>query len=209
MWCFIAIGILAAQDSSWLTMSIPGVCSLKIPPTLEIQSGTYKELGEKLQNLIIPESDTSNRVIAQPKGINQFDLNSLESYSRVILNFHKGKPGDYLSKGTPVDITNEELKEIDKLYKNEFINEIKTQNNSSYKISLVEWFPIRIVSIQDYPVILISYIRTANDNSSVLVRMYNIHNDDKFITLDLSYRISESEIWKNDFDRIINTIKIY
>lgn len=42
-------------------------------------------------------------------------------------------------------------------------------------------------------------------NGDVKVIDYYLHNNDEIVKLTISYRISESDLWKTDFDKIIDT----
>ena len=42
------------------------------------------------------------------------------------------------------------------------------------------------------------------DNPIVKVEKYNFFNSDEAVEITLSYRITESSIWKNDFEKAVN-----
>lgn len=42
-------------------------------------------------------------------------------------------------------------------------------------------------------------------NGDVKVIDYYLHNNDEIVKLTISYRISESDLWKTDFDKIVDT----
>lgn len=44
---FIFASTACAEHKDWETVSIPGVCTFQIPPTMEIQKGTFKVLSDK------------------------------------------------------------------------------------------------------------------------------------------------------------------
>jgi hypothetical protein len=43
-------------------------------------------------------------------------------------------------------------------------------------------------------------------NGNVKVADYYIHNNNEMVKLTISYRISESNLWKSDFNKIIDTV---
>ena len=43
----------AAQNQTWQTVSIPGICTYQIPTSVEIQKGAYKELNDTLHGLVL------------------------------------------------------------------------------------------------------------------------------------------------------------
>jgi hypothetical protein len=61
---------LLAQNEAWQELRIPDVCTFKLPPTMELQGGAYKDYMNSVhRELNVPAS--ASRVVVQPKGINQ------------------------------------------------------------------------------------------------------------------------------------------
>ena len=42
-----------AQSEKWDTVSIPGICTYQIPPTIELQKGIYKRFNDPRHPLVI------------------------------------------------------------------------------------------------------------------------------------------------------------
>jgi hypothetical protein len=53
-----------AEDEMWQTVSVPGICTFQIPPTMEIQKGTYKEMNDKFRGKILGITSSPDRVAA-------------------------------------------------------------------------------------------------------------------------------------------------
>ena len=93
---------VSPQDASWETVSIPGICTYQIPPTLEVQKGTYKKFTDQLRKTVFEITTSADRVVAQPKGINDFDPAALKRYCRVIVETEWGQSGDFFKLNEPL-----------------------------------------------------------------------------------------------------------
>jgi len=102
-----------AQDETWDTVSIPGICTYQIPSTLELQKGTYKKINDQLRKSVLEIETTPDRVVAQPKGINDFDPVALKRYCRVIVETERGSRGEYAKLDEPMALSAAELKELE------------------------------------------------------------------------------------------------
>jgi len=81
-----------AQNATWETVSVPGICTFQIPPTVEIQAGAYKRYNDQLTKTILEITESPDRAVAQPKGINAFNPVALNRYWRIIVETEKGLP---------------------------------------------------------------------------------------------------------------------
>jgi hypothetical protein len=203
-------GVLAtqAQETTWETVSIPGLCTFQIPPTVEIQKGTYKLITDQFQKMILEIDKSPDCVVVQPKGINDFDPVALKKYCRIIVETERGTKGDYAKLDEPLLVSEAELKEFDK----EFWNQVEQQAAAMYakgvKMTILSWQPIKITRVNGVDALLITYTRSTNDAPSVLVQVYMmIQNNDVMHTIAISYRESEKDIWADDLGRVINTFK--
>jgi hypothetical protein len=203
VWLLIlAMSPAQAQDATWRTILIPGICSFQIPPTIEIQKGTYKEVMDKVQKAILKIDQSPDRVIAQPKGINDFDPIALARYCRVMVETEKGSKGDYLKLSEPLVASEAELRDIDKQMKNQV-----QAPSKDIKMTVLSWQPSKIIRVNGVHALLITYTRSVNDAPPVLVRMYMIQNDDALHKISISYRESEKHLWAADLNKVIDTFK--
>jgi len=76
---------------------------------------------------------------------------------------------------------------------------------SSASIKLIYWYPSEFGSVNGLSFIKISYTRQMADNPVVKVDSYKFFNTDEAVEITLSYRLSERELWENDFMNVINT----
>lgn len=196
-----------AQDSTWGVVSIPDICTFQIPSSLELQKGTYKKLRDRLQKIILEIDTTPERVIAQPKGINDFDQVAMKRYCRVIVETEKGNKGDYLKLDEPLTLSFTELKEVDNGIKRQTQQIFDKATANGTKMTILTWQGSKVVRINGVDALLTTYTRSVNEAPSVLVRVYKVFNHDNLHTITISYRESESNLWAGDLAKVIETFK--
>ena len=197
-----------AQETTWQTVSIPGLCTFQIPPTVEIQKGTYKRVNDQFKKMILEINESPDRVIAQPKGINEFDPVALKKYCRIIVETERGAKGDYAKLYEPLLVSEAELKELDEEIKNQNEQQTAMLNAKGVKMTILSWQPFKITRVNGVYALVNTYTRSINDAPSVLVQVYMmIQNNDVMHTIAISYRESEKEIWADDLRKVINTFK--
>jgi hypothetical protein len=199
--------LTAAQDQTWQTVSIPGICTYQIPPSVEIQKGTYKEFNDKLRGLVLEIETSAERVVAQPKGINSFDPQARKRYCRIIVETDRGQLGEYESLDTPLAVSEEELRELDTFLKQQMQKEAAMYTAKKMKMDLLSWQPARIVRVNGVDALKTTYIRSINDGQPAIVNIYCIQNNDCLHKITISYRLSEKTLWASDLDKIIDTFK--
>ena len=202
-------GVLAtqAQATKWETVSIPEICTFQIPPTVEIQKGTYKRINDQFKKMVLEISESPDRVIAQPKGINDLDPVALKKYCRIIIETERGTKGDYVKLDEPLLVSEAELKELDKEFKNQLEQLVAIWNAKGVKMTILSWQPFKITRVNGVDALVITYTRSINDAPSVLVQVYTIQNNDVMQKIAISYRESEKDIWADDLGKVINTFK--
>jgi len=202
-------GVLAtqAQATTWETVSIPEICTFQIPPTVEIQKETYKRISEQARKMVLDITQSSDSVIAQPKGINDLDPVALKKYCRIIVETVRGTKGDYAKLDEPLLVSEAELKEFDKEFKNQLEQQAAMWNAKGVKMTILSWKPAKITHVNGVYALINTYTRSINDAPSVLVQVYWIQNNDVMHTITISYRESEKDIWADDLGRVINTFK--
>lgn len=185
----------------WTRQFIKDLGFIDIPPTIELMAGSYKEFNNQILKQL--EIDAT-QVIFQQKGLNTYSSESFKHYVRVILETQIGKTGECekLNFNTS-KITNSELNEL-----NQFFKEKTTSDLNSIHQNIISWYPIKIEKINGMSCLHVSYQRRLNDNPIVLVNTYIFQNHDRIHSLTLSYRMNETEIWKDDLDTILKSFRI-
>jgi len=196
-----------AQDETWETISIPGICTFQIPPTVEIQKGNYKQLSDQIEKTFIEITTSPERVIAQPKGINDFDPAALNRYCRIIVETDRGAKGDFLKLNEPVAASEAGLRKLDEIRKAHFQQEAARSTSKGMKMTILSWQPVKIVRVNGVNAILTTYTRSMNDAPPALVKIYEIQNNDVLHRITISYRESEKALWADDLDKVVDTFK--
>ena len=195
--------------SSWQVVSIPNVCTFKIPDTMEVQAGTYKIISDRLQREILELPVDASRVIAQQKNLNSYTKQAFkeENYARIMVETDYEKKGDYENISTRLEATKLELKELSDLYKNEMINAFaKINSKGKIQQKLLVWYPLKIVNINGISMVKVSYKRSVNGRKPVLVNMYIVQNNDRLHRITIAHKINNTD-YEDDLNKVIATFR--
>ena len=199
---------LNASTANWQTVSMPNICTFKIPSSMEIQSGVIKKFSDKLYKEILELPIDPNRVIAQQKHLNKANKKAFKSYARIIVDTEYGRKGDYEKISTQYTASKFELRELNGIFRQEVETEFENINAKGKMImQLLSWYPTKLVQINGVSMIHIRYSRTVNNGPEVLVNMYIVQNNDRMHRITISYRLQNTKLYKNDLAKVINTFK--
>ena len=191
-----------SKNTQWQAVSIPNICTYKIPPTLEIQDGNYKRLSKDFREQVLKIKLSPNRVVAQPSGINSMN-SAIKKYCRVIVETELGKTGDYQGLHEPMIASPQELLQIGENLKKEL--EKSFSANSIMKMKLLDWEPVSIIKLNGVDALASCYTRSLNGGKPVTVNQYRIMNNDSLHTITLSYRLTEQKLWFDDLQKTLET----
>lgn len=185
----------------WERIYVKDVGSFDLPPTMEIQKGKYKELSNDFKReRLIDEVD----IVAQQKGLNEFGKEGYKRYARIMFDTDIDLPGTFYDLYFSINqFKMTEINELNSLY-------LQSTNDSfiGTGLKVIEWHPLKIEKINEMSCIHLSYIRQLNDNPLVLVHIYMFHNNNMMHSLTMSYRLSESDYWKDDFNTALKSFRI-
>lgn len=199
---------LFANEDNWQIISMSNFCTFEIPKTMELQEGRYKEINDEFTEKILEIPIDKKHVVAQQRQLNKFHKESFKSYARVMVDTEYGKNGDYENINTQFSATKFELRELDGIYRKEAEKSFHLINSKSQmKMKLLSWMPLKIVQINGVTMIRIRYTRSINNKPEAMVNMYIVQNSDKMHRITISYRMSDSNLWKEDLDKVIYTFK--
>jgi hypothetical protein len=193
----------AAQGflTGWERIYIRNVGYIDMPPHMEVQAGTYQEIMNKYYNRL--EVDAP-QLVFQQKGLNSNTSSSFQTYGRVLVETQIGNYGDFQPLSFNIaTVTAGEINELNLNFKQKTMSDL-----ASIGHTLIEWYPLKVKKVNGLPCIHVSYRRQLGTNPVVLVNYYIFQNNDRMHSLTLSYRVSESGIWKTDFDRILTSFRI-
>jgi hypothetical protein len=193
----------AAQTllTGWERIYIRNVGFIDMPPNMEVQAGTYQEIMNSYYNRL--EIDAP-QLVFQQKGLNSNTSNSFQNYGRVLVETQIGNYGDFQPLNFNIStVTASEINELNLTFKQKTISDLESIGHT-----LIEWYPLKVKKVNGMPCIHVYYRRQFGTNPIVLVNYYIFQNNDRMHSLTLSYRVSESAIWKTDFDRILGSFRI-
>jgi hypothetical protein len=168
---------------------------------MEVQSGTYQEIMNSYYNRL--EVDAP-QLVFQQKGLNNNTTSSFQNYGRVLLETQIGSYGDFQPLSFNIaTVTSTEISDLNWNFKQKTMSDL-----ASIGHILIEWYPLKVKKVNGMPCIHVSYKRQLGTNPVVLVNYYIFQNNDRMHSLTLSYRISETALWKTNFDRILTSFRI-
>ena len=173
--------------------------SITLPPEMEIQSGNYKTLTDKLKEILGIESES---VVFQQKGLNDFNKDGFSTYARIMIKTITSSPGTYpdLKKNK---LSRKDLKDIEKELKDEIENSLSPMN-----IFITKWYPVATEDIDNFTSVKVRYDRQLGDNPEVEVEQYMIFNNDRIHIMTFSNRIEDRNEWTSVFDDVKLSILI-
>lgn len=185
---------------------LSGIGSISIPNTMELQSGQYKEINDKIEEKVAEKFKyeiTGNMIVFQQKGLNELEKKSFTTYARIMLDTDIGKPGDFQKANTKIALTSSEIKELSDELKQEVLTGFK-----GTALKLIDWYSCSFALISGKQCLKISYKRQLADNPPVLVDIYRFQNNDRLHSLTIAYRVSDYETVKSIFNKTINSFKL-
>ncbi len=191
-----------ARYAAWKTVSVPGICTFQIPPTMELQAGKYRAVMDQYRTQVLQVTDSGNRVVAQQKGLNQLDPTARSRYARVIVETQTEANGDFNRLGEPLPLSRSEVAEVDAA-----IQEAAQSTAAGFSTELTSWGGTRVVRVNGIDCLLTEYSRSVNSAPPATVRIYKFMNNDRMHTVSVSYRTTEADLWADDLDKIITTFQ--
>ena len=189
--------------------------SLSVPNTMELRDeNSFMSLGkeimkDKLQNIKKIDVGDFNFVF-QPAGTDDVQNSdnqkkALALYSRVLVSYQKGATDDFIRWNDNITYSQAEYNEVNKTFKDNSLAELNKAKQMGMNMELLNISDIKIAKNVNKFVYIEQQYERKGLNGNVKVIDYYLHNNDEMVKLTLSYRISESNLWQSDFDKIIDT----
>jgi len=203
----------------WTTVNLKDVGTMQIPPTLEVQTTEYlnklaelyKDKPDKLTEL---RKNTTlalsfNRVICQPKGINDSGKEPTKEAKSATVIFSIIQTKDRVpTYGQPIGLNEAQIKEFGQITQESIMkNNTFLGNNMKF----LKWVPMKSEIINGAECLHIAYERQVGNEPSEYVDRYIFFDKDKLYTLELSSRTTEKDYWHakdKDITNIVNTLNI-
>jgi hypothetical protein len=199
---------LPILQEGWQRIQLNGIGSIDIPPTMEIQSGEYREIADSLKPKIAKSTGRASTpkydIIIQQKGLNDLNRGNSRHYARVMIDTVFGNDDDF-------DSLYFNLNKYDAVYINELNKSSRSILVSGFTgtgLKLVNWLPLKVETINGMSCIHISYIRQLYNNPIVVVNVYMFQNVNRMNTLTMAHRVDEQDKWEDDFAAILASFRI-
>ena len=198
---YLLIILLSSQSisaqSNWEKIKINNWGIIAIPNSMEVQSGLYKKIADKAKQEF---SVNAERVVFQQKGVNKGE--NLNTYARVIMRTDYGT--ETLPNLNKEILNANDISDLNSVYKAQ-LNELST--NSKYPAKIIKWNSVKIITIAGQKCINYSYIRQMGNNPQTYSEFYIFWKGKNQYTINTEYWIRDSEKWKTDISKSINSFK--
>ena len=194
------------RPDGWTLVEIPGFVSVDIPPTMELQKGSYKVFKETIAKITLDLDMRDQALTFQQSGLNDHEEGSTRRYARIVFKSFFDKDQNFTL--TDNELTPDVLKVIEE---DEYANikkgfdQINRSGLSTAK--LLKWFPVKKVQVGGLSGYRIAFLRQQKTFPPVYVEDYKLGNGHYLYTITFSYRQSEESFWKEDYDTIKRRIR--
>jgi len=187
--------------STWAEYNLPGIGTIEIPSTLEVQHYGITAFTEYIQDRMKLNTDWEKHFVAQQKGLNEgLGTQKSNTYARVMLMSMPTTPGYETKLYQNPGYTLEDL--------NQYTSDMKYSVEQIPNMEVLEIYYTKQVIINEHYALSMKYKRQLSNNPPVIVTTYQFTNYDYEIMLMLSYREQDANLYKGDFDRITSSFKI-
>jgi len=189
--------VLGPRDSRFALIRLPLGISIEVPENWFVIDGeintTIETGGEAVYRLTGMDLPTSKKV-------NLFRANSSPPTTYASIAIYATNSD--ISPDELLEADETEIRELSPLMHQMFEQGLATQN-----CRIIQFDSIVREIVNGYPALVISYIRSG-PNGPVVVQMTRLFVGDKEISLNLSYRLSEIQLWKPILDYMRTTFQI-
>ena len=186
-------GFIVPRD--WTTYVLDNAFQISVPPTVELQKedDIYTQLVQKSPLYV----DASSAIFHQ-KGLGNLSKGSTQRYCRIMFQHEVANYGDFFRATETAYLDAETRTALKEMVSQELI-----PGTSFIVEPQIDW-----VDFNGIKAVRINYVRHGfNGAGPVTCQMYLLFNNKEFVKILLSYRESESDIWKDDFKKVITTFK--
>ena len=178
--------------NDWTNYTVNNAFILSVPPTIELRHD-YDIYTQRLKDMKL--NVNSDVVVFQQNGLANATDSSKNKYCRIMIQYIDGNYNDYY-RATETDYIDTDTKG--------FLYEMaEAELGTSHFIGDVNY---AWTSVGKIKALKTSYTRSGFDGASpVACQIYLLFNNKEMVKIVMSYRESESNIWKSDFEKIVKT----
>ena len=192
----------------WELVSLPEVCTFRIPPRMEVQRGLYGAFSSVIGSLVAGSVAPGGRVVIQPRGINKSEPEALESYARVIVEILETQEDPEVIPLRPGHLrllSADDLKKLDGERKRVLIEQWKSQKVLPTR--LLEWKGTEVARIGNVHALKSAFRKQLRDELSVLVRVYTVPRGSRICQILVSFREAEELKWGADLEKVLSSFE--
>ena len=201
IFCVLMPLTILAQ-SEWPIYAYSNICTFRAPRTLELRD-PYSVLGEFTQSFKeYYQMNFKDEIVFQQSGLNSDDFDVVKKatplYARIMI---RCIPMNGIDQKMVASATQSDINEIGELWKKDVM---QIFSGPDFK-----WYPVARKKVGGKYALITRYQRPGASNGNggpVYVEEYKFFLTGKLIRFTLSYRLSESNLWKMDFSNIMNTL---
>lgn len=175
---------LPVQDSKFAKLRLPLGVSVEVPKNWWVLDG---DINTNIETMAEAAMNLSGVELPKRKKVNLFRANSMPktTYAAIAINATD-------SEINPNDLKNASEKEI-----REFVPTVKEMQEalSIQNMKIVDFYPVRREFVGKHPALVIEYKRSGLQGP-VIVQMTRLFLGEKEISLNLSHRESEGQLWR-------------
>lgn len=204
---------VAKTYDRWTTVKMNDEIEFQIPPNLEIQEASYKNVVKKAdpRGFSVLNAPDRKRMVAQQKGLNDFSKEALSHYVRAVMEIVEC-PDEFPKFGEPLNITQKEAEEFGNTIVRkgqEFPMTIGGKTETVKVVSITT--PARVMNVNGVECIFLAYDSKLGSRPIVKNDVYFFFNKRKIYRLMTMIRSTEYNLWTNgetDIRNIVQTIKL-
>ncbi len=204
------------QNAQWPTYSIPNICSISVPSTMELRDDNssagklFSAINPSLYKLLCEGCDVfsdHSKIVFQPEGMNSNSLKDIDratsTYARIIIEF--GYNYDVSQEDIKL-MTTVDLAEYDDIIGKQYKSEFDYAQQALGKTGSFVWHPVKREKLGGKYCLILDYDRSGLQGM-VKVKKYLFYYNGKEVDITCSYRISEKQKYEKDFEKVIRSIK--
>ena len=183
-----------AVPENWCTYSIGDAFNVSVPKTLELRQD-FDAYTKMLNSFYVVSKDA---VVFQQKGLSDNEASAFHKYCRIICQHFSASPGDLLHCYETLPLVGEDR---------EFFVDM-ARNELAQGISFIGPVDVQWVTVNNVKAVRVKYKRQGSYGyGPVVCQIYVLFNYKEMAKVILSYRESESDIWKSDIDKVMSTFQ--
>lgn len=192
-------------EVGWSRISIPGMGTIDIPPSVEVQDDEYRRTKQQVMERLFSNTDIKKAdVIIQQRGLNVFDKEAVEQFFRLTVTSFVETPGAFRRVDEFYFLNDSELNFLSELFRSKVEKEVALISSK-----LLTWNAPELTLLNSIRAVHYHYKRTGTGNKPpVIAHVYVIENYDRLHFVEVAYRETESSRWEKIIPAILKSLRM-